>query len=208
MSKDLLYRLVSFCLSQSLPRMPFSDVVMPRLTRRCLDVFLHCFQLLVKRLVKPWQTDAARVRHLALGSMIQATADQKARTADNTKDQKSRTTGQLLELQTGDLVDFFRKPISKDSTGWHGPAQIVDLSSLRDGIGPYQMARRVLSARVQDIRSALTFATFLMQPSNPIRLFCAEVEAHQGHLMRVGWVKQGRTWIECKVTKKTLHFCL
>ena len=143
--------------------------------------------------------DAARVRHLALGSMIQATADQKARTADNTK---TRRAGQLLELQTGDLVDFFRKPISKDSTGWHGPAQIVDLSSLRDGIVHIKWQGRVLSARVQDIRSALTFATFLMQPSNPIRLFRAEVEAHQGHLMRVGWVKQGRTWIECQGNKE------
>lgn len=48
---------------------------------------------------------------------------------------------------------------------------------------------------MQDICSALTFATL---PSNRIRLFRAEVEAHKGHWMRVGWIKQGRTWIECQ----------
>jgi hypothetical protein len=142
--------------------------------------------------------DAARVRHLAIGCMIQATADQKARTADGTK---TRRAGQLLEMRTGDLVEFFRKPISKDSSGWHGPAQIVDLSSLSDGIIHIKWQGRVLSARVQDIRSAMTFATFLMQPTNPIRLFRAEVEAHQGHLMRIGWIKQGRTWVECQGNK-------
>eukprot|EP00435_Cladocopium_sp_Y103_P048141 s730_g14.t1 len=147
--------------------------------------------------------DAARVRHLAIGCMIQSTADQKARTADGTK---TRRAGQLLEMRTGDLVEFFRKPVSKDSSGWHGPAQIVDLSSLSDGIVHIKWQGRVVSARVQDIRSALTFATFMMQPSNPIRVFRAEVEAHQGHLMRVGWIKQGRTWVECQGNKE--HFAL
>ena len=142
--------------------------------------------------------DAARVRHLAIGCMIQATADQKARTADGTK---TRRAGQLLEMRTGDLVEFFRKPISKDSSGWHGPAQMVDLSSLSDGIIHIKWQGRVLSARVQDIRSAMTFATFLMQPTNPIRLFRAEVEAHQGHLMRIGWIKQGRASVECQGNK-------
>ena len=53
--------------------------------------------------------DAARVRHLAIGSVTQATADQRARTADNTK---TRRAGQFLELRIGDLVDLLENQLA------------------------------------------------------------------------------------------------
>ena len=48
----------------------------------------------------------------------------------------TRTTmaGQKLNLQVGDEVDFFRTPASKDATGWHGPAEVIDVSRVPKGI--------------------------------------------------------------------------
>ena len=31
-----------------------------------------------------------------------------------------------LELEPGDLVDFWRKPATKDESGWRGPARVVE----------------------------------------------------------------------------------
>ena len=75
--------------------------------------------------------DAYTIRRLAISSMIQATADSKARIADSSK---TRRSGELLELKLGDLVEFYRKPMNKDTTGWHGPAEVVNLTSLQDGL--------------------------------------------------------------------------
>ena len=54
--------------------------------------------------------DASRIRQIAIGSMIQATAANKTAIAEATK---TRRSGELLELQLGDLVEFYRKPVSK-----------------------------------------------------------------------------------------------
>eukprot|EP00435_Cladocopium_sp_Y103_P067560 s366_g30.t1 len=72
--------------------------------------------------------DAYTIRRLAISSMIQATADSKARIADASKTCRS---GELLELKLGDLVKFYRKPMNKDTVGWHGPDEVVNLTSLQ-----------------------------------------------------------------------------
>ena len=142
--------------------------------------------------------DAARIRQLAVNSMLQATADQKTRLADRSK---TRRAGELLELRIGDLVDFYRKPMTKDITGWHGPAEVVSLSSLQDGLLYIKWQGRVLAARIQDVRSAMIFATFLMRVSEPIRTFRAEVESQCGHALRLGWMRQGGNWVQCQANR-------
>ena len=79
----------------------------------------------------PSDREVVRIRQIAIGSMIQATSDSKARIA---YDSKTRRAGELLELKCGDLVDFYRKPVTKDHSGWHGPAEVVNLTSLSDGM--------------------------------------------------------------------------
>ncbi|CAJ1381673.1 unnamed protein product [Effrenium voratum] len=77
------------------------------------------------------ERDAARIRQIAVSSMIQATAQQKLLIANRAK---VRRSAELLELEIGDLVEIFRRPTTKDASGWVGPATVSDLSSLREGI--------------------------------------------------------------------------
>ena len=59
------------------------------------------------------------VRRAALQAMIEGTAIQHiARTL------KSKTS-QQTSYSKGDLVDYFRPPANKDTSGWHGPVRVV-----------------------------------------------------------------------------------
>ena len=127
--------------------------------------------------------------------MIQATADTKARIADASK---TRRSGELLELKLGDLVEFFRRPLNKDVSGWHGPAEVVNLTSLQNGLLHVKWQGRVIAVRIQDVRTAMVYAAFLTQPSGPIRTFKAEVEGQIGNVLRLGWMRQGQNWVECQ----------
>ena len=102
--------------------------------------------------------DASRMRELAVQSIVEATAQQRASLAERTK---TRPAGELLELQTGDLVEFYRPPLTKDVSGWRGPATVTDVTSLSDGIMSIRWQGRVLSCRVQDNRNQ--FSTFSKQ---------------------------------------------
>ena len=39
---------------------------------------------------------------------------------------KTRLATEQLELNQGDLVDFYRPPATKDESGWRGPAEVVE----------------------------------------------------------------------------------
>ncbi|CAE7261221.1 pol [Symbiodinium sp. KB8] len=89
----------------------------------------------------PDDRDSDRVRQIAIQSMIQATAESKMKRADRGK---SRMPGELLDLQVGDAVEFYRRATTKDAHSWFGPATVTDLTSVRDGQigvkwqGPYE----------------------------------------------------------------------
>ncbi len=68
-----------------------------------------------------------RLREIALTSMIQATAMARLQRAEASK---SRMAGELKALEVGGLCEFYRQPITKDSSGWRGPATVVDLSKV------------------------------------------------------------------------------
>eukprot|EP00435_Cladocopium_sp_Y103_P060618 s677_g22.t1 len=109
--------------------------------------------------------------------------------------------GELLELKLGDLVEFFRKPFNEDLSGWHGPAEVVNLTSLQDGILRVKWQGRVIAVRVQDVRAAMMCATFRMQLSGPLRVFKAELENQTGNVLRLGWMRQGQNWVECQANR-------
>ena len=64
-----------------------------------------------------------RVRETAIASMVQETAQQRIERA---LESKTRVAGEQLELEQGDLVDFWRKPATKDESGWRAPARVID----------------------------------------------------------------------------------
>ena len=140
--------------------------------------------------------DASRMRELAVQSIVEATAQQRASLAERTK---TRPAGELLELQTGDLVEFYRPPLTKDVSGWRGPATITDVTSLSDGIMSIRWQGRVLSCRVQDVRRALVYWTFLtarraFSPMEEIFNFCHHMKSD---VIRLGWICKRDGWHEC-----------
>ena len=98
----------------------------------------------------------ARVRELALGTIVEQTARMRI---ERTLKAKSRVPGQDRDYKNGDLVDVFRAPPNKDMDGWRGPAKIVDASpeTLSDGIVHVRWGGRVLICKLQDIRKHIAF---------------------------------------------------
>ena len=58
---------------------------------------------------------------IAIAAMVQETAIQRLERA---LESKTRVAGEQLALEPGDLMDFWRKPATKDESGWHRPAQV------------------------------------------------------------------------------------
>ena len=137
--------------------------------------------------------DSDRLRHLSLRCMLQASAEQKARRAAQTK---TRRAGELLELEPGDLVEFYRKASSKDIECWSGPATVVDITSIRDGLISIRWQGRVISCRIQDVRRALTYVTLLSanRHDSPVSVLQNAAESHVGIIIRLGWFQQGGSW--------------
>ena len=148
------------------------------------------------------ERDALRLRQAAITAMVQATAMRKLLTANRSK---TRAAGELQELAVGDLVEVFRRPTTKDSPGWVGPAEVRDLSGLKEGIIYVKWQGRLLLARTQDVRRALVFFSFLTRLSTPLRRFREGVEQQRGDALRLGWFKQGNVWISCEGNQHNLE---
>ena len=99
-----------------------------------------------------------RCREISLGKMIEAQAKMRIQRAIT---DRTRPAAQLLDLRTGDLIDFHRKEQQKDLPGWRGPATVTDLSRQDDGIIQFDFQGRSMSARPADVRRALMHLIFL-----------------------------------------------
>ena len=118
-------------------------------------------------------------------------------------DSKTRIAEEQLEIQPGDLVDFWRKPATKDESGWRGPATVVEPRT--PGSTPQGVASsvrwqgRTLSVRTQDLRRALVYTALLLFPSwGDNSQACEDLVSRiiafadglmQGQVVRVGWIR-------------------
>ena len=102
----------------------------------------------------------ARLRHAAVSSIVQATAQDKISRSLSTK---TRQSGERLELKLGESIDFFRDPPNKDISGWRGPAVVTDLSGISDGQVGLKWHGRSMTARLQDVRRSLVLVTSFFQ---------------------------------------------
>eukprot|EP00971_Amphidinium_carterae_P231314 4590401-Amphidinium_carterae.1 len=73
----------------------------------------------------------AKIRELAMASMIQSMAMDRIARASKAHGQASVKD---MNVEIGALVDFYRAPVGKERSGRRGPARIVDLSTIDDGI--------------------------------------------------------------------------
>lgn len=149
----------------------------------------------------PDDRDEARLRELAVQSMVDATAKARMQRADKSK---TRPAGELQGLAVGDLVEFYRPPPTKDVSGWHGPATVTDLLALDHGIIGIRWQGRSMTCRTQDVRRALLYPVFLTRA--PVSSPMEEIRNAAGHLRdvhRLGWVQapDGGKWVECRDNK-------
>ena len=63
--------------------------------------------------------------------MVEASAQARLGRALHTR---STPAAQKMDLKIGEELDFYKTPISKDISGWSGPAKVIDLSNLERGI--------------------------------------------------------------------------
>ena len=149
----------------------------------------------------PDDRDSDRIRHLAIQSMIQATAENKLKRADKSK---SRMPGDLLDLRVGDQVEFHRKATTKDVHSWFGPATVVDLTSVIDGQIGVKWQGRLLLCRTQDVRRAQLFWCFLayMPAQSPVRYLCEAAVELRGDVVRLGWFRSGNSWVACEGNRR------
>ena len=145
--------------------------------------------------------DSDRLRHLALQSMMQAMSESKARRAEQTK---TRRSGELLQLEPGDIIEFWRKASTKDLEAWHGPATVADTTSLRDGQLSVRWQGKIITCRLQDVRRALIYAVLLSEPAlnTPIAVLQNAAESHQGVVVRLGWFRSKGAWRACEANAR------
>ena len=99
-----------------------------------------------------------RLRAAAVSTIVQGTAMDRLKLADRSK---TRMAGELLDLQVGDSVDFWRDPANKDTSGWRGPADVVDLGEMSEGNISVRWQGRVFSCAPRLVRRALVMLVML-----------------------------------------------
>ena len=137
---------------------------------------------------------------------MQAIAEAKARRAEQTK---TRRSGELLQLEPGDVVEFWRKASTKDIEAWHGPAVVADVTSLRDGQVSVRWQGRVITCRLQDIRRALAYIALLVSSplTSPIAVLQNAAESHSAMVVRVGCLSTKVNGGHSKLTAGTPESC-
>ena len=128
-----------------------------------------------------------RLREVAMQSMTQASAQQRLERALKSK---TRVAIQQLELQSGDLVDFWRKPSTKDESGWRGPATVLNEGPT---LATVKWQGQNINVRTQDLRRSLVYMTSLPRcfvaedRDDPWELLVAFAESLPGTHLRIGW---------------------
>ena len=97
------------------------------------------------------------LRELSVQATIEGSARARLLRSSHTK---STVSAAKLNLQLGELVDFYRQPSTKDVSGWYGPAKIVDLDNQTRGIVTVKYLRNVYEVAIRHLRKHLTYWVF------------------------------------------------
>ena len=115
--------------------------------------------------------NAQRVREVALQKIIESTA-----TARINRAMRTNTTapGEVQDYRPGELVDFHRPPRSKDTSGWHGPAEVIENRPARGQV-TIRWNREELVCRYADVRRFIDFPALAYMAGSPGRGAASEV---------------------------------
>ena len=104
---------------------------------------------------------AQRLREVSVQAIVEGSARARLGRTTNTRTTASSST---LNLQVGEEIDFIRQPGTKDTSGWYGPATVVDISKAARGVITLRFQNQVTEAMVQNVRRHLHFLTYLAAP--------------------------------------------
>ena len=102
--------------------------------------------------VSPTDRDIGRVREIAIQKIVEGTAIEKMKIAMETR---TLPAGELMSLQVGDEVDYYRPPSTKDVSGWRGPARVTAIDEMHHGIIKIKDKGAVMSCKCGDMRPHL-----------------------------------------------------
>ena len=122
----------------------------------------------------------------------------------------TRIPGEALDFKPGELVDFYRPPRSKDTSGWHGPAAIVKSQPSRGQV-TLKWRNETLVCKFGDVRrfidfGALVFATGQLH-SEPVQEVLDTLTAYMAALPKKRYVTLGYhvhngVWLPTAETRK------
>lgn len=96
-----------------------------------------------------------RLREIAIQCIVEASAQDRLKRASNTI---TKPAAEEFGYRLGEQVEYWRAPLSKDVSGWRGPATVCDLSRLEHGrIGIRTRSDNVITCRIQDVRRCLAY---------------------------------------------------
>ena len=103
----------------------------------------------------PMSRHCFRLREVAVQAIAEGSAQERMKRAMNSQ---TRPSGEQLEFELGSAVDYWRQPLNKETSGWRGPAKVVDLTRLEHGrVGIRTSTDQVLTCRLQDLRHSLAY---------------------------------------------------
>ena len=146
--------------------------------------------------------NTSRLRELALQSIVEGTAQDRAKRALTTQ---ARPSAESFDYKVGESVDVFRTPANKDAIGWRGPCQIVNVSNISEGYIEVRFHGRAISVRLQDARRSLVYVT-LMDTSYP-QLLAIQMHIHKIHnsFQTLAVIHDASGWLLTKHARENLQ---
>ena len=134
-----------------------------------------------------------RLREIAVQRVVEATAAARVDRALNTQ---TRPPVQASEYHMGDQVEFWEPPKVKNSSGWHGPATIIDLTYATRGMIRIRFLQDYKNVQPSRLRRWIGFFCLFMvygvsQACSTARdvVWRAVEHMNAGRTLLLGWTK-------------------
>ena len=136
-----------------------------------------------------------RLREIAVQQMVEATA---AARVDRALGTLTRVPIQAYNYEPGDQVEFWEKPAQENTSGWHGPATVIDVTNAVRGNIVVKWLKDYKTISNTNIRKWMSFVVFHFLSSSNMLLSNAKLIVHRaaahynsGRTLLLGWLKDG-----------------
>ena len=134
---------------------------------------------------------SVRLREISVSAIAESRSHSRLRLAESSK---SRLSGELNDYRTGEMVEVYRQPQSKDLTGWRGPAEVTDVSTIERGNISVRWGGRTMSVRLQDVRRVVLFVGLTDEGSEPLFVIRQYLLSMTKDIQTFGWIFDEKGW--------------